>query len=201
MRRLVQLIGATRYLILLPIIGLALAAAVLFAFGGIGLVSFLIHNTTLAATGHDLTVVPIFDLLQYVHQFLIGTVLYITAIGFYQLFIQDVPVPDWMKVESAEDLETNLIGVIIVVLGIEFLGAVFSGAETDLLQYGAGIALPIAALAAFLGVRHRMHPKHASHGTSGAHSFGGFTTQQHESSKDTQEPVAHSTDGTREDGH
>src|SRR3954454_21199236 len=126
--RLVKIIGMTRYLVLLPIIGLALAAAVLFALGGIGLVGFLIRNATLAAEGHDLTVVPIFDLLQYVHQFLIGTVLYITSIGFYQLFIHELEVPAWMKTESAEDLETNLIGVIVVVLGIEFLGFVFSGA-------------------------------------------------------------------------
>jgi len=156
--RLVRIIGATRYLVLLPIVGLALAAAVLFVFGGIGLVLFLIKNTSLAVEGHDLTVVPIFDLLQYVHQFLIGTVLYITSIGFYQLFIQEVPVPDWMKTESAEDLETSLVGVVIVVLAIEFLGVVFSGNETNnLLPYGAGIALPIAALALFLGVRHNIH--------------------------------------------
>src|SRR3954462_13198463 len=125
---LVRLISASRYLILLPIIGLALSAAVLFTLGGIGLMIFLIQNASLVAEGHSLTVVPIFDLLQYVHQFLIGTVLYITSIGFYQLFIHELEVPAWMKTESAEDLETNLIGVIVVVLGIEFLGFVFSGA-------------------------------------------------------------------------
>ena len=169
---LVRIISATRYLVLIPIVGLALAAAVLFAFGGIGLVAFLVRNASLAAQGQDLTVVPIFDLLQYVHQFLIGTVLYITSIGFYQLFIHDIPVPDWMKANSAEDLETSLVGVIIVVLAIEFLGTVFSGSHDDLLSYGAGIALPIAALAAFLAVRHRVHVRRDSRGAGGSHAFG-----------------------------
>jgi uncharacterized membrane protein YqhA len=169
---LVKLISATRFLVLIPIVGLALAAAVLFTFGGIGLVAFLIKEATLAAEGHELTVLPIFDLLQYVHQFLIGTVLYITSIGFYQLFIQKVPVPDWMKTESAEDLETSLVGVIIVVLGIEFLGAVFSGTQTDLLSYGAGIALPIAALALFLGVRRGFNIRHETHRPTGQHVVG-----------------------------
>jgi uncharacterized membrane protein YqhA len=177
--RLVRIVSATRYLILIPITGLALAAAVLFLFGGIGLVVFLIRHAGLVAEGHDLTVVPIFDLLQYVHQFLIGTVLYITAMGFYQLFIQDVPVPDWMKAESAEDLESSLVGVIIVVLAIEFLGAVFGGTQTNLLQYGAGIALPIAALALFLSVRHRMHTIHKGRNSPSSFSFDASPTTDH----------------------
>ena len=192
--RLVRVISATRYLILIPIVGLALASAVLFLFGGIGLVIFLIRHAGLVAEGHDLTVVPIFDLLQYVHQFLIGTVLYITSIGFYQLFIQDVPVPDWMKAESAEDLETSLVGVIIVVLAIEFLGAVFSGNQPDLLQYGAGVALPIAALALFLAVRHRLHVRHRGREATGSHAFGEIPATTQADSKEATDQRVHAND-------
>ncbi len=46
-----------------------------------------------------------------------------------------------------------------MVLAIEFLGAVFSGQQENLLQYGAGIALPIAALGVFMGLKHRGHAK------------------------------------------
>ena len=49
---------------------------------GIGLISSCSGNASLAAARQDLTIVPIFELLEYVHQFLIGTVLYITAPGF-----------------------------------------------------------------------------------------------------------------------
>jgi uncharacterized membrane protein YqhA len=192
--RLVRIIGATRYLVLIPIIGLALAAAVLFAFGGIGLVLFLIKNASLAVEGHDLTVLPIFDLLQYVHQFLIGTVLYITSIGFYQLFIQEVPVPGWMKTESAEDLETSLVGVVIVVLAIEFLGAVFSGTQaSNLLTYGAGIALPIAALAIFLGVRHNIQGRREGPRATGPHlgEMAGTRRVHHVDNKETIDQEVH----------
>ena len=157
--KFVRLVGATRYLVLIPILGLAIAAAAMFVFGGLGLIGFVIDSVKAGMTreGHGLA---IFDLLEYVHQFLIGTVLYITAMGLFQLFIEDVPVPHWMKTESAEDLETNLIGVTVVVLAIEFLGFVLSGKEGNLLEYGAGIALPIAALALFLGVKRVGHPRH-----------------------------------------
>jgi uncharacterized membrane protein YqhA len=160
--KFVNLVGATRYLVLVPIVGLAIAAAAMFAFGGLGLIVFVIRSIGESSSGHGVVILPIFGLLEFVHQFLIGTVLYITAMGLFQLFIQDVPLPQWMKTESAEDLETNLVGVTVVVLAIEFLGAVFSGRHDNLLTYGAGIALPIAALALFLGAKHLAHPKHAA---------------------------------------
>jgi uncharacterized membrane protein YqhA len=95
------------------------------------------------------------QVVEFVHQFLIGTVLYITALGLYQLFIQELQFPTWLKIDSTEELETNLIGVTVVVLAVNFLSIVFSGAEINLLNYGAGIALPIAALALFIGLRAR----------------------------------------------
>jgi uncharacterized membrane protein YqhA len=84
---------------------------------------------------------------------LIGTVLYITSIGFYQLFIAEIEFPGWLKIESTEELETSLIGVTVVVLAVNFLGVVFAGENVDMLAQGAGIALPIAALGLFIGLR------------------------------------------------
>jgi uncharacterized membrane protein YqhA len=95
----------------------------------------------------------IFELVEFVHLFLVSTVLYITAVGLYQLFIQELKFPRWLKIDSTEELETNLIGVTVVVLAVNFMGAVFVGDMQHLLQYGAGIALPIAALGLFVGLR------------------------------------------------
>ena len=151
------LIG-TRYLILIPILGLALAAAGFFIFGGIGLLRLLMelilntsersHEAINAGQG-----VIIFEVVEYVHTFLVGTVLYITAVGLYQLFIRELDFVGWLKIESTEELETNLISVTVVVLAVNFMGAVFAGKTENLLQYGAGIALPIAALGLFIGLR------------------------------------------------
>jgi uncharacterized membrane protein YqhA len=91
--------------------------------------------------------------MEYVHTFLIGTVLYITAVGLYQLFIEEVEFHGWLKIDSTEELEMNLIGVTVVVLAVNFLGVAFTGDPSLLLEYGAGIALPIAALVLFVGLR------------------------------------------------
>lgn len=152
-----RVIGATRYLIILPIIGLLLAAATLFVFGGIGLIGALLEGLGHAAGGiateggHALPFEV--EIIEYVHRFMIGTVLFITAAGFYQLFIDEVDFPNWLQIDNTEELENNLVGVTVVVLAVQFMGIVFTSDTNDLLEYGVGIALPIAALSLFVGIR------------------------------------------------
>ncbi len=154
-----RILSGTRYLVVIPVIGLAIAASVFFIFGGIGLIKLLIelviaiiNNTPQDTTGTERGLV-IFEIVEYVHLFLIGTVLYITAVGLYQLFVHEIKFPNWLKIDSTEELETNLIGVTVVVLAVNFMGAVFIGRQENLLEFGVGIALPIAALGVFLGLR------------------------------------------------
>ena len=154
-----RILSGTRYLIVLPVVGLAIAASVFFVFGGIGLIRLLsdlsisaISNLSRESVDVERGLI-IFEVVEFVHLFLGGTVLYITAIGLYQLFVHEIKFPNWLKIDSTEELETNLIGVTVVVLAVNFMGAVFVGGSEDLLEFGAGIALPIAALGVFLGMR------------------------------------------------
>jgi len=153
-----RLLKKTRYLIVVPIFGLGLAAAIFFVFGGIGLIRALIELIVNINTGAYEGVeggqgLIVFEVVEFVHTFLVGTVLYITAVGLYQLFIGEINFAGWLKIESTEELETNLVGVTVVVLAVNFMGAVFAGKTESLWQYGVGIALPIAALGLFIGLR------------------------------------------------
>jgi uncharacterized membrane protein YqhA len=154
-----RILGGTRYLVIVPILGLLLAASLFFIVGGIGLIRLLIELLVGALRGaaHEGAVsgtsLAIVEVVEFVHTFLVGTVLYITAAGLYQLFIQEIQFPPWLKIDSTEELETNLIGVTVVVLAVNFMGTVFVRPTENLLQYGAGIALPIAALGLFIGLR------------------------------------------------
>ena len=154
-----RILTGTRYLIVIPITGLAVAASVFFIFGGYGLLR-LLYEIVLIILGYvQITEVEfstgliIFEVVEYVHTFLVGTVLYITAVGLFQLFIHEIEFPGWLKIDSTDELETNLIGVTVVVLAVNFMGAVFVGEKENLMQFGAGIALPIAALGLFVGLR------------------------------------------------
>ena len=151
-----RILTSTRYLIIIPIIGLALAAAAFFVVGGFNLIK-LVVEALLALVGlaeaHHSDIPIEVEIIEFVHTFLIGTVLYITAVGFYQLFIQEIKFPGWLRIDSTEELETNLIGVTVVVLAVNFMGIAFTGDPGLMQEYGIGIALPIAALALFVGLR------------------------------------------------
>ena len=158
MHRMSRFLAGTRFLVLIPIIGLALAAAAFFVFGGFNLIQLVVVGILeglhiIAAEAHEEDIPIVIEIIEYVHTFLIGTVLYITAVGLYQLFIEEVEFHGWLKIDSTEELEMNLIGVTVVVLAVNFLGIAFTGDPSLLLEYGAGIALPIAALALFVGLR------------------------------------------------
>ncbi|MCA9869912.1 MAG: YqhA family protein [Anaerolineae bacterium] len=155
-----KILTGTRYLIVVPVIGLVIASAVFFIFGGIGLIRLLVEflvniaaQLSGGAPAEEAADTLIVSVVEFVHTFLVGTVLFITAVGLYQLFITEIQFPGWLKIDSTEDLETNLIGVTVVVLAVNFMSRVFLGTSEGVLHYGIGISLPIAALGIFVGLR------------------------------------------------
>jgi len=105
------------------------------------------------------------DLIEITDIILLGTVLYIVALGLYQLFIDHkVALPPWLKVSDLTDLKRDLIGVVVVLLGVSFLGEVVNwDGENDILLLGAGIALVIAALGFILWLTPSKHDTDQAH--------------------------------------
>jgi len=150
--KVVRFIAGMRFFVLIPVIGLAIAACVLFVKGGIDIIHFMGELITgMSKEGPEGNVIV--EIVETVHLFLVGTVLFLTSFGLYQLFIQPLPLPEWVKINNIEELELNLVGLTIVVLGVNFLSIIFEPQETDLAVYGVGYALPIASLAYFMKVR------------------------------------------------
>lgn len=150
MRSMLRLIASTRYLILVPVVGLLILAATLFLVGGFSLILFVVKMILGAETVADDI---IFQIVEFVHFFLIGTVLYVTGMGLFQLFVRPLDLPGWLKIDDIEELELNLVGVVIVIIGVNFLRIVFQPGGTNLLNYGIGYAAAIAALSYFIAVR------------------------------------------------
>jgi uncharacterized membrane protein YqhA len=115
------------------------------------------------ATAADLAAVSVktlaLALIEVADLFLLATVFYLISVGLYELFVGvELPLPAWMTIRNLDDLKVKLCKVIIVLLGVLFLGeAVHWDGASNLLPYGAGIALVIAALTYFLGTTGRGH--------------------------------------------
>jgi uncharacterized membrane protein YqhA len=141
----------SRYLIYIAVIGLLLAALAVFVFAGIATVSTIIgsfgHGEFNAEGGRAFSL----ELIEMIDLFLLGTVLLITSVGLYELFLDpgiSAVIPEWLSVTNLEQLKFNLLAVVIVMLAILFLGAVAGEwpEGTTILEYGGAIALVIGAL-------------------------------------------------------
>ncbi len=90
--------------------------------------------------------------IEIVDSFLLATVFLIISVGLYELFIDSsLNLPEWLDIKTLDDLKAKLVGVVIIVLAVIFLGntARWSGG-TEILFLGGGIAAVIIALTYFL---------------------------------------------------
>ena len=140
-------IGGTRLIAIIPCIGLLAAAIALMIVTLVSTVQVTIEACEGAIDLQDLMV----EYIEYADFFLLAIVLYIMCIGLYSLFIDDtIPMPKWLEIHNLEDLKEKLIGVIVVVMGVYFLGRLIHGTEAlDLLCLGVGIAAVVFALGYF----------------------------------------------------
>ena len=140
-------IGGTRFMAIIPCIGLLAAALALMIVTLVSTVQVTIEACEGAIGLQDLMV----EYIEYADFFLLAIVLYIMCIGLYSLFIDDqIPMPKWLEIHNLEDLKEKLIGVIVVVMGVYFLGRLIHGTDSlDLLCLGVGIAAVVFALGYF----------------------------------------------------
>ncbi|MDO8986644.1 MAG: YqhA family protein [Coriobacteriia bacterium] len=144
-----RLTAWTRFLMLIPVVGLFFGSVTLVSMAGVE-----VYRTILEAIGGHLEKkLAVLKFIELADVFLLATVLYIMAMGLFELFIDDrLPVPNWLEVHTLDDLKEKLVGVVVVVLAVSFLGKVIEAQSArDLMELGVGVAAVIAALSYFLG--------------------------------------------------
>jgi uncharacterized membrane protein YqhA len=147
-------LALARFLVLIPVIVLVLAAAAIF---GYATVVFFASMPGLfghpVPVGHKLSVFVVeIDL------FLIGATLIIAAFGFYELFISKVgeqtgrrSLPAWLAMRDLNDLKIRVASMLILVAAVTFVDLVLEkNPGPGILYLGAGVALVITALVAFI---------------------------------------------------
>ena len=150
---MLKLLASSRYLIILAVIGSFVAGTVLLifdVFDTIQLVALLDDSFENAAKGGKLLMI---EAIQLVDLYLVAVVMYLIALGLFELFIDDrLDLPDWLEIHGINDLKEILISVIMVVLAVYFLSVVLSWEKGDnsILYLGGGIAVMIFALTYFI---------------------------------------------------
>lgn len=93
----------------------------------------------------------IVDVLTAVDAILLGTVLLVIGYGLYELFVDTrLEVPAWLQVRDLDDLKSKLIGVVVAIIAVVFVGVfVDANRASDVVSYGLGAGALVAGLALF----------------------------------------------------
>lgn len=143
-----RLVGFSRYFIIVDVVGL-FAAFMALMISSVWSTFAVIYSALFDHVGQKELVGR---LVQQADTALLPTVLYVIALGLYSLFVNDdIPMPAWLQIHHLDDLKQLLAAVVVVVLGVVFLGhALIWTGGTELLTVGLACGAVIAALSFFL---------------------------------------------------
>jgi len=150
---LVRGLTVSRGLVVVPVVVLVLAAFGAFVYGAAVFV-----DSVGRIVAHPLPVGSKIGLfLVVIDLFLVGATLLIAAIGFYELFLgrsdvgRRLPMPEWLEMRDLNELKARVIAMVVLVAAVSFVEVVVDlDNARRILDTGAGVALVVAALTAFL---------------------------------------------------
>ncbi len=145
-----RIVAGTRFVTIVPVLGLMVGSITLVIAAAFKTVSTVMNALQRTYDSKDLLVA----FIEIADIYLLGIVLYIIALGVFELFVDDrLPLPSWLEFHHLNDLEHKLIGVVTVVLTVYFLGLVIKTPPSEALQVlymGAGIGIVVAAVGFFM---------------------------------------------------
>lgn len=150
-----KLAGWTRFVAGVPCMGLFLCSLALVVLTTIQAVAVTIHWVQGGAGLIDLAI----EYVEFTDMYLLAVVLYIVALGLFSLFITDeIELPDWLAFHDFDDLKERLVSVIVVMMGVYFLGVVLKGGHgLDLLWLGLAVGVVIISLTLFSKLVFKAH--------------------------------------------
>lgn len=162
--RFSQVIGHTRYIVLLAVVAVLLVALSLFVFGAVEAMAGVwrawkdLLSGELGAT--RLTV----EFLEIVSVMLKAVVFYIIGVGLYSLFVAPLNITVSLGVQTLNDLESKVVSVIVVILGVTFLEHFIRWDDpAGTLQFGAAMALVVVPLVMFQRYSHKAKEEQKAH--------------------------------------
>lgn len=142
-----RVIAFTRFAVFIPAMASILGAVLLMIQGSVEMIRTII-NAAVNGTKLKLTIV---EVLTAVDAILLGTVLLVIGYGLYELFIdEDLEVPVWLQVHDLDDLKSKLIGVVVALIAVIFVGVfVDTNRAEDVISFGVGAGALVTGLALF----------------------------------------------------
>lgn len=144
MRRLIEI---SRFAVVVPAMSSVIGGIVLMILGSIGILKATVDTVLVRAPLKE----TIVSILTSIDSILLGTVLLVIGYGLYELFVDtNLEIPEWLEINTLDDLKAKLTGVIVAIIAVVFVGLlVETKSSNDVLNYGIGAGAVVLALGAF----------------------------------------------------
>ncbi|HWZ18100.1 MAG TPA: YqhA family protein [Ktedonobacteraceae bacterium] len=144
-----NILAGSRYLVIISVLGTLVGSIIVLVYGAVTVVSVLIEIffNHIVFTTEEVKIVAVSS-VELIDLFLLSTILYIVSLGLYRLFIDPtLPLPGWLEIGDLNDLKERILGVIIVLLAISFLGYVVEWKFGDYSIVALGLAIGLVLFA------------------------------------------------------
>lgn len=137
------IIEKSRYLAYVPVVGMQIGALAALYIG----VEKLIKVIQVAVLHYETNSPTLYVLFESLDSFLVAIALIVISVSIYELFIDDLEVPDWMTVQNLSELKAKFGVVLIPIMAVKFLQKLLqSESSLETMYYGIAVALVSAAL-------------------------------------------------------
>ena len=149
------LLERSRYVLFIAVLALFAASLTALILGAIRTVNTIIALVTEANTMPHVTV----SFIELMDIFLVAAVLYIFAIALYELFVEDLNLPEWLVIHNLEELKAKLSGILVLVIVIALVAWTLTARTTlfrnirlmganERTAYASGVSLTTTRVAA-----------------------------------------------------
>jgi uncharacterized membrane protein YqhA len=148
-------LASSRYVVIIAVVSTFVSSMALLIHGALLEATVVIRALREGAVSSKGVKALALGLIEATDIFLIGIVFLVVSLGLYALFVDAThPLPARLQMRDLDDLKGQIVGVVITVLAVLFLGEMvrFEG-QSELLGIGVAIAVVVAALTFFLNIK------------------------------------------------
>ncbi|MEY2968505.1 MAG: hypothetical protein RIQ64_1132 [Actinomycetota bacterium] len=110
-----KVLGPARYIAIIAVIGLLVMSVSTFGWSVARTVLFVSD----LFEGKWRTDEQVITLLKTIDIYLLALIQFIMVIGLYELFIGELDVPEWLKIDSIDDLKKSIIDILVIFVAVK----------------------------------------------------------------------------------
>ncbi len=144
-----KILAGSRFLIIISVLGTLIGSIIVLGYGAVTVIGVLLSIILQHEFSTNEVKIVAASSIELIDLFLLSTILYIVSIGLYKLFIDEtLPLPSWLVITDLNDLKERILGVIMVLLAISFLGYLVEWhfGDFSIVTVGASVALVLFAV-------------------------------------------------------